>query len=271
MPKIEVNDINIYYEVHGEGFPLVMITGSAADVNWWIPETIESLSHFFKTIIFDNRGTGRTDKPDIPYSIQMMANDTIGLMDALLIQKAHILGVSLGGMIAQEIAINYPEKIERLILCCTGCGGSKAVIPSNKIIRMMTTVRNKTPEKFVDTLVNVCLTDNFKKNNPGFVAAYKERAMEYVISLKSYQHQMQANMSFNSYIKFKRIKASTLIMHGKEDVVVPPGNAEVLVNKIPNAKLVMLDNTGHLIFQPEPEKVVNTTKDFLTEKIEIEA
>ncbi|MHA2367096.1 MAG: alpha/beta fold hydrolase, partial [Candidatus Hodarchaeales archaeon] len=227
MPKIKVNDINMYYEIRGEGFPLVMILGLAADVNWWIPEIIESQSQNFKTIIFDNRGTGRTDKPDIPYSIKMMADDTIGLMDALDIKKAHILGGSLGGMIAQEIAISYPERVEKLVLCCTHCGGSKQVLPSMEVLQKMMAPRELPPEEFIDEIISFCFTDEFIKNNPDFIESYKKRTMEYVIPHYTYQHQIEALAGFSSGLKLKKIKAPTLIMHGREDIINPVENAEV--------------------------------------------
>ncbi len=98
---------------------------------------IDEVSKSFKTIIFDNRGAGRTDKPDIEYSIKMMADDTVGLMDALNFKRAHILGLSMGGMIAQEIAFNYPEKVEKLVLCSTSCGGFKSVLPSTEVLQTL--------------------------------------------------------------------------------------------------------------------------------------
>lgn len=269
MPTIKVNGINIYYEIHGKGFPLVMISGIGADVNWLPSEMLDSYSQNFKTIIFDNRGSGRTDKPDIPYSIQMMANDTIGLMDALNIEKAHIIGMSMGGFIAQEIAITYPERVEKLVLCSTNCGGSKQVLPSNEVIQKMTTPRDSTPEEWIDVIFSLGFTDDDYKNNPDFIKSYKQRVMEFFPPLDSLQRQTLANMGFSSGMRLKKIKAPTLIMHGKEDIMTPPENAEILAKRIPHAKLVMLENVGHFLFQPEI--VSNTINDFLTEKIEIEA
>jgi len=256
----------MYYEIHGEGFPYVMIIGLAADVNWWIPEVIEPSSQNFKTIIFDNRGAGRTDKPKIKYSIKMMADDTVGLMDALKIEKAHIFGASMGGMIAQEIALTYPERVERLVLCCTHCGGSKQVFPSNEIVQMMATPREVSPEELVNDIIPLVYTEDFIKNNPDFIETYKQRMLKTPIPLDSYQRQTQATMSFSSGMRLKRIKAPTLILQGKEDVLVPPENAEVLAKRIPNAKVVLFDNAAHLLFQPDPERVNNTTIEFLTEK-----
>jgi len=271
LPTIKVNDINIYYEIHGEGFPYVMISGSPCDVNWWIPEQIEAPSKYFKTIIFDNRGSGRTDKSVMDYSIKMFADDTVGLMNALNIEKAHVLGVSMGGMIAQEIALNYPERVEKLVLCCTHCGGSKQVYPSNEIIQMMMTPRKMTPEELVNEILSLCFTDDFFKNNPDFIESYKQRILKIPISLDSYQRQVSAEMGFSTAMRLKKIEAPTLILHGTEDVLVPPKNAEILAKRIPGAKMIMLDKTAHFLFQPYPERVSIMINDFLTEKIEIEA
>src|SRR5512137_672538 len=119
MPTVRVRDINMYYEVHGNGDPLLLIAGWGSDLSCWqlqIPE----FSAKYRVIAFDNRGTGRTDDaPDKPYSFRTMADDAVGLLDALGIGKAHILGVSMGGCIAQEIAIEFPERTRRLILAAT--------------------------------------------------------------------------------------------------------------------------------------------------------
>jgi len=196
----------------------------------------------------------------------MMADDTVGLMDALKIEKAHIFGASMGGMIAQEIALTYPERVEKLVLCCTHCGGSKQVFPSNEIVQMMATPREVSPEELVNDIIPLVYTEDFIKNNPDFIETYKQRMLKTPIPLDSYQRQTQATMSFSSGMRLKRIKAPTLILQGKEDVLVPPENAEVLAKRIPNAKVVLFDNAAHLLFQPDPERVNNTTIEFLTEK-----
>ena len=127
MPKVKVNDIQMYYEVKGEGYPLVMIIGFGANLGFWNPHMIEELSKNFKVVTFDNRGTGRTDVSVKEFSIRLFADDTVGLMNALGISKANILGFSMGGAIAQELALSYPEKVKKLILYSTTCGGAKSV------------------------------------------------------------------------------------------------------------------------------------------------
>jgi pimeloyl-ACP methyl ester carboxylesterase len=129
MPKVKVNDVQIYYELHGDGFPLVMINGLGGHVYTWNPDHIRELLKRFKLVLFDNRGAGRTDLSDKEYSIKLFADDTAGLMNVLGIPRAHVFGISMGGMIAQELVINYPKKVEKLVLCSTSCGGAKAVQP----------------------------------------------------------------------------------------------------------------------------------------------
>ncbi|MEM3703331.1 MAG: alpha/beta hydrolase, partial [Candidatus Bathyarchaeia archaeon] len=123
MPKIKVNDVNLYYEIRGQGFPFVMITGLGGNIDYWDIRLLDELSKRFKLVLFDNRGSGRSDVSDRQYTIKLLAEDTVGLMNALGIPKAHIFGLSMGGMIAQELALNFPEKVEKLILCSTFCGG----------------------------------------------------------------------------------------------------------------------------------------------------
>ena len=119
MPKQKVNRIEIYYEMHGQGDPLVLIMGLRRNAEWWYRQ-IPTLSKHFQVLVFDNRGAGRTDKPKMDYSIRLFADDTAGLMEALGIREANILGVSMGGYIAQELALNYPDRVKRLVLGCTG-------------------------------------------------------------------------------------------------------------------------------------------------------
>ena len=128
MSRVKVNDIKMYYDVQGEGFPLVMVMGFLGSASCWDPRMMAPLSDKFKVLVFDNRGAGRTDVSEREYSIKLFASDTVGLMDALNIPRAHVLGISMGGMIAQEVALNYPKRVEKLILASTFCGGAHSVL-----------------------------------------------------------------------------------------------------------------------------------------------
>jgi pimeloyl-ACP methyl ester carboxylesterase len=263
LPKTKVNDINIYYEIHGEGFPLVMIMGLTGTANFWSPFLIEGLSKHFKLLIFDNRGAGRTDKPDIDYTIKMMADDTAGLMEALNIERANILGLSMGGMIAQELVLNYPNKVEKLILCGTHCGGYRSVFPPVETTDFLAGKLTKTHEEWIEKEMPFLYPEEFIKNNSEFIEERKKGYLKTPLPDNSRERSILAVGRFNAGRRLKKITKSTLVLHGKKDLLCPYQNAEILANNIPNAKLVLFDNIGHDLFSPEPEKVNKTIIDFL--------
>ena len=265
MPKVRVNDIQIYYEVQGEGFPLVMINGLGAHIDTWDPRSIHDLSKVFKLVLFDNRGAGHTDVSDREYTIKLFADDTAGLMDALGISRAHIFGISMGGMIAQELVLNYPEKVKKLVLCSTSCGGAKSVQPSMEVIGALMADRSTlTPEEIVRMAIPILFTGDFIKNNTDFVELYVQRTLKAPISDEAFMRQVNALMSFETYDRLGQIKAPTLILQGKRDVLVPPENGSILAEAIPNAKLVYFENSAHVLAE-EMEKVHSVLLDFLVE------
>ncbi|MFX0004127.1 MAG: alpha/beta fold hydrolase [Promethearchaeota archaeon] len=268
MPKIKVNDINMYYEIHGEGFPLIMILGLSCDVNWWTPEIIDAMAKNFNTIIFDNRGVGRTDKPEINYSIKMFAEDTIGLMDALKIEKAHTLGFSLGGFIAQEIALNYPDRVEKLVLCGTHAAGTKHLIASDEAMDFILNPPED-PKEYVNEFIPLLFTKAYIESNPDFIESYKQRMLKIPFNLDLYRRQLQGSI-FKTARRAKKIITPTLILQGKHDIIIPPENAEILKKEIHDSKVIMFENAAHFLFQPDPEGVVNVITEFLTQKIEID-
>lgn len=264
MPKKKVNDINIYYEIHGKGHPIVMIQGLSANTDWWTNEVLESLGEDFKLIIFDNRGAGKTENTNHDFSIKMLADDTVALMDELKISYFHVFGVSMGGMIAQELVINYPERVEKLILGCTYCGGSKQILPSQEVIYILNRDHNKiTPEKLIDGTIPLLFTEDFIRNNPEFIESYRQKLLKSPMAPQSFHRQINAISSFNNYLKLENITCPTLIIHGKKDVLVPYENAEILNKRIANSKLFLLDKAAHSFFQPNPEIVIKEIKDFL--------
>jgi len=263
MPIAKVNDINMYYEIHGDGFPLLMIIGASADINWWGGWLYDRLSKEFKVIIFDNRGAGRTDKPDIPYSTKMMADDTVGLLNILKIERAHILGISLGGMIAQEIAINYPDIIEKLVLCSTSAGGSKYVPPSKEILNLLTSDEEFSPEEVVERTIPLLFTEEYIKNNPDLINESKISIGKKSMPRFAFKRQFGAALSHSAGRRLKKLSIPTLVMHGKKDLLVPTKNAELLAGLIPNAKLQLFENTAHSLFTEETDKVLAALLDFL--------
>jgi pimeloyl-ACP methyl ester carboxylesterase len=263
LPKVNVNDLNMYYEIHGEGYPLVLIMGFTGTANFWSPFLIDGISKHFKTIIFDNRGAGRTDKPDIDYTIQMMADDTVGLMDALSIDRSHVLGLSMGGMIAQELVLNHPNIVNKLILAGTHCGGSRSIFAPVEITNFLAGKTTKTPEEWIEKEMPLLYPEEFIKNNPEYIEKKKKGYLETPLPDKSRARNILAAGRFNAGRRLKKISVPTLVLHGKQDRLIPYKNAETLATNIPSARLELFDNLGHDLFSPEPERVNKLIIDFL--------
>jgi len=263
MPKVKVNDIQMYYEVKGKGFPLVMISGLGGNLAGWDPRSIRALSKKFKLVLFDNRDAGRTNTSKREYTMETFADDTAGLMNALGISKAYIFGQSMGGMIAQEFVLNYPEKTAKLVLCSTHCGGSKAIQPSQKVSRMLTTDRSTmSQEEYIRWILPIGYTDDFIKSKFDVLKIRLQRSFRYPISEAGYKRQLNAIGKFSAYERLPQIKAPTLILHGKKDVLIPPENGAILAKAIQNAKLVFFEKSAHSLTE-EIERVIKAITEFL--------
>ncbi len=208
MPKVKVDGVNLYYEIHGDGFPLLMILGLSENIYWWDPPMINDLSKHFKTVIFDNRGVGRSDNLDGDVSIEIMAADVLGLMDALNLNQAHIFGHSMGGMIAQELALKFPDRIKKLVLCSTSCGGSKAELPSIETQRLLgkLSVKEHTRDLTEEAMPHI-FTKEFMDENPEFMEKKIDDILIIPIKPTTFKAQMAAWMRYNSYRKLKEKRA----------------------------------------------------------------
>ncbi|MFW9819366.1 MAG: alpha/beta fold hydrolase [Candidatus Thorarchaeota archaeon] len=266
MPSVKVDDINIYYEIHGEGYPFILLRGLSSSLNSWPPYSIAQFSKHFKNILFDNRGAGRTDIPDGNYSAKMMADDTIGLMDALNIKKAHILGFSMGGCIAQEIVLNYPKRVSKLILTSSWCGSSHGIPPISEVnpfLKMAPLLKEGKIEQMAKILTESLFPENYKKNNPRIIEKVIENYMNNTPSLKGFQGQSAYVDTFDTFDKLPEIKIPTLILHGTEDQILPVENAKILAGRIPSAELILFENTGHGMNIQENKLWTQKVLDFL--------
>jgi pimeloyl-ACP methyl ester carboxylesterase len=263
MPQIKVKDINMEYKSSGEGFPLVMIMGLGGSLEWWEPPMIEEISKQYRTIIFDNRGIGQSDKPDMKYSIKMFADDTVGLMDELKIERAHVLGISMGGMIAQEVALNNPERVEKLVLCSTMAGMTGATRLLARLLGGVYKGRMKTPEKTRDMLISAIFSKDFIKANLDKIERAKQTAFKITPSYDEFKRQLDAIIKFDTRKRLKTINKPVLIMHGKQDTLIPYKASLELAQLIPYPKLMLFNNSAHALFSQEPEKVLKPLLEFL--------
>jgi pimeloyl-ACP methyl ester carboxylesterase len=249
MPHIRAGDIDIYYEIHGSGAPvLTMIRGLGADVTAWFSQ-IPELSRHFQLIVFDNRGAGRTDKPDAPYSTAQMAEDTKGLLDALDIPRTSVLGLSMGGMIAQEFAIRYPDRLQRLVLGCTAFGGPDFIAPPREV--------------FAERGERTLFSDETIANNRSIIEAYNDAKSRFPIPPFALQRQLEAILRHDTANRVGQITAPTLVITGSEDRLIPPENSRLLAARLPYSLLRELPG-GHLFASEHPDLFNRAVIDFLT-------
>jgi len=212
MPYLQVNDIHMYYEIHGDGEPLVLIVGLGTDISEW-DGIIRWLAKKYKVLAFDNRGAGRTDKPDILYSIEMMADDTAGLMQTLGIEQAYILGISMGGRIALALALQHPKSVKKLVLVSTSARSIK----------------------------------NWRRYFFGILSSAPIFRSKYPQPHYAFMRQQQASVAYNCTDKLRELHIPTVIMHGKKDKVTPYTLAEEMHTGIKGSKMLTFAG-GHLFF-----------------------
>jgi pimeloyl-ACP methyl ester carboxylesterase len=261
----KVGDINIYYESHGDGEALLLIMGYGLYSGHWA-NLIPTFSGAYCVISFDNRGTGRSDKPDIPYTIKMMADDARGVLDAVGVDSAHVFGISMGGMIAQEFAINYPDKLRSLILGCTFCGGEKAILPTPEALAFLTNPEMaKLPvEEQARETVPWVWTKEFIDKNPEAVELFVDITSKYPTPPHGFARQAGAIMFHDTYERLPQITAPTLVIVGDADRIIPAENSKILASRIPNAELVVLKNAGHGFFIEAEAESNRAILDFLS-------
>ncbi|MCD6358357.1 MAG: alpha/beta hydrolase [Dehalococcoidia bacterium] len=223
MPTVKVGDINIYYEVHGEGETLVLISGYGNNSMQWFRQ-VGDFSKEYRVITFDNRGTGKSDKPDIPYTMEMMAGDVAGLLDVLGIDTAHIYGISMGGRIAQALAIEHPHKAGCLVLGCTDCGDPHRIIPRDEaamsLLYDMERRRKSMPEEEKRRMILFLYSQEFIDNNLDSIEKFAVNLTGYVPPVHAYISQQHANKTFNAYNLLFQIKSPTLVITGDADRMV---------------------------------------------------
>jgi pimeloyl-ACP methyl ester carboxylesterase len=264
MPTAKVGDINIYYESQGEGEPILLIQGYGQYSGHWAT-LIPRFSREYRVISFDNRGTGRSDKPDIPYTMKMMADDAKGLLDAIGVDSAHVFGVSMGGMIAQELALNYPDKLISLILGCTLCGGTKAILPTPEALAFLTgpEMAKLSVEERARVTVPWLVSQEFIDKNPEAVELYVAITSKYPTPIHGFACQAQAIAAHDTYDRLSQITAPTLVIAGSADRIIPAGNSRIIAPRIKDAELVILENAGHGFFIDAEAETTRIILDFL--------
>ena len=262
MSYANSNGTRIYWEQDGAGDPVLLIMGLGYAHDMW-HRTRPVLAEHFQLTLFDNRGVGKSDVPLGPYSIPQMAADAAAVLDDAGIAEAHVFGVSMGGMIAQEFALTYPSRVKRLVLGCTACGGAKAVRADPEVNNVLFARGDMAPKAAVEAAVPYIYDASTPRERIDEDLAIRLRVMP---TKEAYMAQLYGILGWESFDRLPAIKAPTLVIHGQNDRLVPPGNGQLIAEQIPGARFVLLTHASHLFTTDQPEQAHKEILAFLQDR-----
>jgi 3-oxoadipate enol-lactonase len=254
MTLVRVGDIDLDYERAGSGPPLLAIMGRSGTYSHWDPSFLADLRGDFDVIVYDHRGVGASSRLDGALSIRQMAGDAAGLLTALDVESAHILGISMGGMIAQELVLAEPERIRSLALGCTYCGGLGSRHTSREVVeRILRAVQSGDHEQAVRASWEANVSPAFAADEAAW-ERFREIGLRRRVALQVIGAQTQACLEHDTSARLGEIALPTLIVHGTVDQVLPVVNGKMIAELIPHAQLELFDDVGHLFFWERPER-----------------
>jgi pimeloyl-ACP methyl ester carboxylesterase len=263
MPKARIGDIDIAYETFGEGAPLVAIQGLSGSRGHWrgFPERFADRH---RIVTFDNRGAGETSAPLGPYSAAQMAADTLGLLDHLAVDAAAIFGVSMGGMIAQELALMAPKRITSLILGCTSPGGPEALPPDPEVIAAFSKIGQGGPEATIRRLILPNFSAKFATEQADVIEELVQYGLTHRLLPAGFHGQLAAVAAHELGSRASGIRARTLLLTGDVDLLIPGGNSELLAARIEGSRVVKLEGAGHMFWIEAADAAERTMREFLS-------
>jgi 3-oxoadipate enol-lactonase len=258
--------LKVRYEIRGAGEPVALIMGFSGSGRGWGEAFLKLMEARFRIFVIDNRGTGESDKPDAEFTLGDLAADIAAVLDHAKTPRAHIFGISMGGMIAQEFVLAYPERTRGLVLGCTNCGTSHSVPADPAAIANLIPAPGMDPIEAARRAFSVACGKAFLNSEAGQAIlnqAIAEMGNYPVTPMHTFMRQGQAIGGFDSFARLGQIKSPTLIIHGDDDSIVPYPNAEVLHGAIARSKKHTLNAAGHMFFWEVPEETVRVAGDFL--------
>jgi pimeloyl-ACP methyl ester carboxylesterase len=264
MPYALNRGVRLYWNEYGSGPPVLLIMGLSFTHEMWY-RIVPCLAEQYRVIVFDNRGMGRSDVPKGRYSIRQMATDALAVLDAAGVAKAHIIGASMGGMIAQEIAIRHPKRVLSLVLGSTSYGGFFSRWPSLRRRPRGITWSESDSLARERAMVPLLYADTTARE---FIEEDLQIRSCCQWSRTGFLRQFAAILLWNSFRRLPRIKAPTLVIHGDKDVLVPPQNGRVVARRIPAAKFVLIPNAGHVATTDQPALCLELVIEFLKDHVQ---
>lgn len=262
---VQANGQQLYYEVHGDGPPLVLLMGIGYDSSLWTLAQVPALSTQFQVVLMDNRDSGRSSRADHPYRIADMADDVAGLLDALGVQRSHLLGLSMGGLIAQEFALRHADRLERLVLTGTGAAPARSAVDPIEIWSWVKT-NDPTGEVFGgQQFVSLFSTAFLRKSDAVRDTAGMLASNPYPMGPEAYARQAKAYLQFDSLDRLGAIAAPTLVIVGEQDLLTPPWIAREVADAIRGSRFEVIrgDGSSHVVPIERPDDFNRLVSDFL--------
>ena len=261
MPIAKVGDIRIEYYVEGEGPPLLMLIGVGGHAGSWGEPFLAHLRQHFRIIRLSNRGMGQTDISPGALTMRIMADDAAGLLQELGIGQVHVLGISMGGNIAQEVVLNHRQLVQGLVLGCTNCGPRHSVPQSAETMTELGALWNLPSDERVRLFMSAMVSPEFAESDHQFIDEMVGLHMD--TSSEAFGRQFGAIALFDSYDRLPQIEAPTLIIHGDKDIIIPVENAGVLRERILGAHTEIVPGVGHQFFWEAPAESAGAIVEFL--------
>ncbi len=254
VPIIDIAGTDLYYERRGAGAPLLLIQGLGGNSLHWGEGFLGGLEDGFELILFDHRGAGRSGPLVGEHTIAELATDAAGLLDALQIDAAHVVGISMGGMVAQELALQAPERVLTLTLGCTFPGGPEATMTDMTVVGMLAeAVLSGDQERTLRVGYEVMIAAEYAEQE-GAYELYRELAGQYPAPIPVLMAQLSAIMGHDTSQRLLEIELPTLVIHGTEDRLMDVSNGELIARLVPGARLELLEGSGHMFFWEQPER-----------------
>jgi len=254
MPSVDASGTELYYERAGEGEPLLLIQGMSATHLAWGRQFLDDLEQSFDCIIFDNRGMGNSGRAELPFTIADLAADAAGLLDALELDTVHVVGISMGGMIAQELALAHPERIRTLTIGASYCGGPNGSLMAPEDLQMLgAAYASGEPEQVFRAMWEINLSPGFREDDSRFVA-FAEMGSTLPAPQPVVLQQMQACGAHDTHERLGQISLPTLVIHGDVDRLLGHDNGREIAALIPDSRLATLEGIGHMFWWEQPQR-----------------
>jgi 3-oxoadipate enol-lactonase len=260
MPVVNAGEIELSYERSGTGPPLLMIMGMSGTALSWGEPFLDALRRDFETIVYDHRGIGASSRLDGPITIAQLAQDAADLLGALALDSVHVLGISMGGMVAQELALAHPERIRTLALGCTYCGGEGSALAGEEVMRKLAEAMSSGDRALaIRAAWEVNVSPSFAADEDAY-ARFVEIAQRRAVAVEVIMAQMQAIAGHDTSTRLPSLELPTLVVHGTLDQMLPVQNGRMIAGLIPDSQLEIFDGVGHLFFWERPEQAADLVR-----------